>query len=94
MAVSHDALCYGSRCPGLGQRGGSCWAVCPERRWGETMIAVIITVITSVLEIITQLWGSNFAGLQAEIEIFLAAVTPVLVWLLPQVPWLAKGKQG
>jgi len=58
------------------------------------MIAVIITVITSVLEIITQLWGSNFAGLQAEIEIFLAAVTPVLVWLLPQVPWLAKGKQG
>jgi len=52
------------------------------------MIAVIVTLITSVLEILDQLWGIAWHDYQASIEIFLAAITPILVWLLPQVPWL------
>jgi hypothetical protein len=54
------------------------------------MIAVIVTAVTSVLEIIDTLWGSNWMDFKDTIEIFLAAITPLLVWLLPMVPWVRK----
>lgn len=51
------------------------------------MIAVIITVITGALEIIDQLIGSQLGVNVEAIEIVLAALTPLLVWGVPQIPW-------
>lgn len=52
------------------------------------MIATLITVITGILEILDQLFATELGSTYAEvIEIFLAAVTPLLVWLLPHFAW-------
>jgi hypothetical protein len=52
------------------------------------MIAVIITLITSALEIIDQLFGSHWSTYQGGIEVALALITPVLVWLVPRIEWV------
>jgi len=52
------------------------------------MIAVIVTVITSTLEILDQVLGVQIDLNVPAIEIFLAALTPMLVWLLPKIPWV------
>ena len=57
------------------------------RERDHSMIAIIVTVVTGILEILDQLFGVQL-GLPVEgIEILLAALTPLLVWLLPQIPW-------
>jgi hypothetical protein len=54
----------------------------------EEVIALIVTVVTSVLEIIDQLVGSELTGHAQAIEVGLAVITPLLVWLLPKVQWV------
>jgi len=62
-----------------------------EQQRNDTMIAIIVTVITGILEILDQLFGVQL-GLPVEgIEILLAAITPLLVWLLPQIQWKKAG---
>lgn len=51
------------------------------------MIPLIVTIITSALEIIDMLIGSQLGLNVQAIEIVLAAITPILVWGLPQLPW-------
>jgi hypothetical protein len=51
------------------------------------MTATIITLITSAAEIVDQLFGSNLGADVPGVEIFLAAITPLLVWLAPRLPW-------
>jgi hypothetical protein len=54
------------------------------------MIPLVITIITSALEILDMVFGNNWIGLKEPIEIFLAAVTPLLVWLVPHFSWHAR----
>lgn len=58
------------------------------------MIATIIALITSVLEILDQLFGTEFGVNVPAIEIFLAAITPILVWFIPNVAWRAFNLRG
>lgn len=51
------------------------------------MSALIITLITSLFEIADQLFGSQLGVNVPAIEIFLAAVTPLLVWLSTRFGW-------
>lgn len=53
------------------------------------MIATVITLVTSVFEILDQLFGTEFGLNVPAVEIFLAAITPLLVWLVPNVAWRA-----
>ena len=48
------------------------------------MTAVLITIIAGIIEIADQLFGVAWQDYQAPIEIFLAAVTPLLVWFIPK----------
>lgn len=57
------------------------------------MIATIITLITSILEILDQLFGTEFGLNVPAIEITLAAITPLLVWGIPNVAWRAFGSR-
>ena len=52
------------------------------------MIALVVTLVTSALEIIDQLFGANWIDYRGDIEIALAAITPLLVWLLPKIRWV------
>lgn len=54
------------------------------------MIATVVTLITSALEIIDQLFGTELGLNVPAIEIALAAITPVLVWVLPNINWRAR----
>lgn len=55
------------------------------------MIPVLVTVITGLLEIADMLFGSDLGLNVPAIEIVLAAITPILVWGLPQLPWARSG---
>jgi hypothetical protein len=51
------------------------------------MTATIITLITSLFEIVDQVFGFEWSAYQPGIEVFLAAITPLLVWLVPKIKW-------
>jgi hypothetical protein len=51
------------------------------------MIALVVTLVTSALEIADQLFSIDGESYREGIEVFLAAITPLLVWLAPSIKW-------
>jgi hypothetical protein len=48
-------------------------------------MVLIVTGITSTLEVIDILFSTNLApSYSSDIQIFLAAITPLAVWLVPR----------
>jgi hypothetical protein len=51
------------------------------------MIPLIVTLITSALEIADQVFATELAPHTQEIAVFLAVITPILVWAVPNIDW-------
>lgn len=47
-------------------------------------MVVLMTGITSVLEIADMIFSGDWSSYSGDIEMFLAAVTPLLVWFVPR----------
>jgi len=46
--------------------------------------ALLVTAITSVLEIADMIFSGDWSYYSGDVEIFLAAITPLAVWLVPR----------
>jgi hypothetical protein len=46
-------------------------------------MVVLLAGITSTLEVVDIVFGSNWLAYKDDIEIALAAITPLLVWIIP-----------
>jgi hypothetical protein len=46
-------------------------------------MVVLLTGITSALEVIDIVFGSEWSSYKDDIEVALAAITPLLVWIIP-----------
>jgi hypothetical protein len=47
------------------------------------IMVLVLTGITSALEVIDIVFGSEWSSYKDDIEVALAAVTPLLVWIIP-----------